>query len=45
MRLTDQRLSIWKQINKSKKHLDVENIFFNYEKKGPMFQELRFIGL
>ena len=34
MRLTDQRLSIWKQINQSKKHLDVEDIFFQLRKKG-----------
>ena len=34
MRLTDQRLSIWMQINQSKKHLDVEDIFFKLRKKG-----------
>ena len=34
MRLTDQRLSIWMQINQSKKHLDVEDIFFQLRKKG-----------
>ena len=33
MRLTDQRLSIWMQINQSKKHLDVEDIFFQLRKK------------
>ena len=33
MRLTDQRLSIWMQINQSKKHLDVEDIFFQIAKK------------
>ena len=34
MRLTDQRLSIWKQMSNSKKHLDVENIFSQLRKKG-----------
>ena len=34
MRLTDQRFSIWDQINKSKKHLDVEDIFSKLRKKG-----------
>ena len=34
MRLTDQRLSIWMQINQSKEHLDVEDIFFQLRKKG-----------
>ena len=45
MRLTDQRLSIWMQINQSKKHLDVEDIFFQLRKKGPMFLELRYTEL
>ena len=34
MRLTSQRLSIWNQINKSQKHLDVEDIFSKLRKKG-----------
>ena len=34
MRLTEQRLLIWEQINKSKKHLDVEEIFSQLRKKG-----------
>ena len=34
MRLTEQRLLIWVQINKSKKHLDVEEIFSQLRKKG-----------